>query len=651
MLKGLKMFLILALAGGIILSSVSILFSQEKTLPNSYNLSEYEKLTGTKITKFKEAPALSGLVKEGKLPPVGERLPKEPLVVKPVEEIGQYGGTWRRAWLGPSDASGIDRLLIEPFLRYDSSYKKVPQLAKSWKVSRDGKNFTFYLREGVKWSDGVPFTADDVIFYYEDILMNKELTPVLPEWMQIGGTAGKIEKVDDYTVRFAFEKPYGFFIEQLSQIGGKEFYACKHYLRQFHPKYTSKEKLDAMVKEGGFQAWYQLFQIKMDQRANPDLPTLRAWKLKTLATGPIVIYERNPYYWKVDPEGNQLPYIDRIQLSLAEDKEMINLKATMGELDFQHRHIMAKNYTLFKENEKKGGYRVLRWRGCEGANFHFMFNQNYAKDPVLLQFLRNDKFRKALSLAINREEINQLCFLGLGKPRQYSIVTGLPFYDSEWEKAYAEYNPKRANELLDQIGLKKRDKDGYRLRPDGKTFSLTLEVTPWSGVESDILELIKKYWESVGIKIYVNIIERSLYNARVQANEIALPAWSCNGNFYGALRRLVPVYIGIDTWANEYTRWYLTGGKSGEKPPRDIARLFELYDKLMATTNEKERDAIAKAIIDLHKKNLWFVGVVGEVTELAIVKDNFRNVPEKLNCDWFLDWPRNAEPEQFFIKQ
>ncbi|MCX7795590.1 MAG: ABC transporter substrate-binding protein [bacterium] len=647
----LKIFLSLIVVTGLVLVFYNSSFSQERVSPNSYNLTDYEKLTGKKITKFKEAPMLAELVKQGKLPPVEQRLPKEPLVVKVVEEIGQYGGTWRRAWLGPADGAGVDRLLMEPLLRYDSSYKKVPQLAKSWKVSRDGKVFTFYLREGVKWSDGIPFTAEDVIFYYEDILLNKELTPVIPDWMQIDGTIGKVEKIDDYTVRFVFEKPYGFFIEQFSQIGGKEFYAPKHYLKQFHPKYTPKEKLDSIVKESGFQAWYQLFSQKMDQRLNPDRPTLRAWKLKTSATAPLVIYERNPFYWKIDPEGNQLPYIDRIQMSLMENKDMINLKAMTGELDFQHRHIIARNYTLFKENEKKGDYRVLRWKGCEGANFHFMFNQNYSKDPVLLQFLRNDKFRKALSLAINREEINQICFLGLGKPRQFSIISGLPYYDSEWEKLYAEYDPKRANELLDQIGLRKRDKDGFRLRPDGKVFSITLDATPWSGVEADVLELVKKYWEAIGIKVYINIIERSLYNTRVQANEVALPVWSCNGNFYGALRRLVPVYIGIDTWANEYTRWYLTGGKSGERPDRDIARLFELYNKLLATANEKERDAIAKAIINLHKKNLWFVGIVGEVMELAIVKNNFRNVPETLLCDWFLYWPRNAEPEQFFIKQ
>ncbi|MBC7321362.1 ABC transporter substrate-binding protein, partial [bacterium] len=202
-MKGLlKAFLSLTLLITLVLGSYSYSFSQEKLLSNSYNLSDYEKLTGKKITKFKEAPMLAELVKQGKLPPVEQRLPKEPLVVRVVEEIGQYGGTWRRAWLGPADGAGVDRLLIEPLLRYDSSYKKVPQLAKNWKVSRDGKIFTFYLREGVKWSDGVPFTADDVIFYYEDILLNKELTPVVPDWMQIEGTIGKVEKVDDYTVRF-----------------------------------------------------------------------------------------------------------------------------------------------------------------------------------------------------------------------------------------------------------------------------------------------------------------------------------------------------------------------------------------------------------------------------------------------------------------
>ena len=648
------------LSGIICLSGITLALAELRMpSPMQYTtVEEYEKATGKKITKFNEAPMLRVKVAAGELPPVEKRLPEEPLVIVPVEEIGRYGGTWHRAWLGPADKWGPEKVTAEGLLRYSPDGTKVlPNLVKSWKVSDDARVFTFYLRKGVKWSDGVPFTADDILFYYEDELLNKELTPVLgKDWRPVeeGGMGGKVEKVDDYTVRFTFEKPYGLFLINCA-YSYRLFYDPKHYLKQFHPRYTPLDKLEKMAKEAGFTYWYELFHSKADSGwwdENPDHPTLRAWKVTVPSPATRMVMERNPYYWKVDPEGNQLPYIDRIIHDTVSDIEMINFKAMTGEIDMQQRHILNQNYTLFMKNKGEGDYRVVKWTAGVGADPLIMININ-CPDPVLRKIFENDKFRKALSLAINREEINELCYLGMGEPRQASIISGAPYFSEEWEKAYAEYDPEKANALLDEMGLTNRDREGFRLRPDGKTLAVTIEFTPAFGAWADALELIKEYWKAVGIKVAIKSEERSLLWKRTQANEHEISVWYMDRQaaWLAAPQWIVPVGVAHCYWAPEYGRWYATEGKAGERPTGDVAKLQEIYDKIKVTADEKEREHLAKEIIKLHIKNLWLIGTVGELPRVVVVKNNFRNVPEKLIQDDPLRTPGNANPQQFFFKQ
>ncbi|MCX7795740.1 MAG: ABC transporter substrate-binding protein, partial [bacterium] len=450
-----KVLLLSLICVSLILSVIPFVFAQKVPTPFEYNtLLDYQKMTGKKITRFNEAPMLAELVKQGKLPPVEKRLPQEPKIIVPVEEIGQYGGSLNRAWLGPADNFGPRRLMVEQIIQFNADGSKIiPNIAKKWDVSKDSKVFTFYLRKGIKWSDGQPFTADDILFVYEDVLMNKELTPSMPYWLTINGKPVKVEKVDDYTVKFVFPESYGLFLYQFADKSA-DLYAPKHYLKQFHPRYTPKEELDKKVKEAGYDVWYKLFQAKTSAWwvNNLDYPTIWAWKAINSPTEQRFIMERNPYYWKIDTAGNQLPYIDRIVNIYASDINMVNFKAATGEIDFQWRHITLDNYTLFMENREKGNYRVLKWRGARGANPVIYLNYS-CKDPVLRTLFNNDKFRKALSIAINREEINQLVYHGLGIPRQASLISGVFAYSPEWEKAWAEYDPKKANAMLDEIGL------------------------------------------------------------------------------------------------------------------------------------------------------------------------------------------------------
>jgi len=609
---------------------------------------EYEGATGKKIEKFSEAPMLRIKVAAGELPPVEERLPEEPVVIMPVEEIGQYGGTWHRAWLGVSDVGGMQRIVAERIIKFNSDGSKIiPEIAKSWEVSEEGKVFTFYLRKGIRWSDGAPFTAEDIRFWYEDVLLNKELTPIFPSFLIVDGEPGKLEIIDDYTIRFRFKEPYGFFLIQLAG-SYTEFCLPKHYLKQFHPRYTPMKKLEEAAKKAGFTHWYQLFGAKLGI-TNPDYPTLTAWRMITDPTATRVIMERNPYYWKVDPAGNQLPYIDRIALDLVENAEMINFKAMTGEIDMQMRHIQFANYVMLMKNREEGNYQILRWTDAVGAEPLIQLNQT-CKDPVLRKLFQNDKFRKALSLAINRDEINEFCYLGTAEPRQASIISGGAYYDPEWEKAYAEYDPQKANALLDEVGLKWDKDHKYRLRPDGKILSLIIEFMPW-GPWPDACDLVKGYWKAIGIKVVLKSEARSLRETRMKANEHQVAIWHMDRCANWLLFKPVHMIFGIEGWGTEYSRWYESGGKAGEKPAGDIARLYELWDKIKTATTEKERDRLAREVVNLHKKNIWMIGTVGELLCPVVVKNNFRNVPTELIKDSSLRTPGNANPVQFFIEQ
>lgn len=636
---------------------VEISLGQEK-IPEIkvYNSpAEYERVTKKKITRYNEAPMLAELVKEGKLPTVDKRLPQDPLVVTPLEEIGQYGGTWRRASVGVSDVGILNsRITYENLVRWSADGKKViPNVATKWVISDGGKTFTFHLRKGIKWSDGQPFTADDIIFWYKDVLLNKDLTPVFPTWLTVEGKPGRVEKIDDYTVAFKFDAPYGLFLQILAgpnALGITQYPA--HYLKKFHISYVSKEKLESMAKEAGFQLWHQLFWNRQSWQ-NPDCPRIWAWVVTTPPPSPSVIATRNPYYWKIDTAGNQLPYIDKIRFDIVENVEVLNMKAMAGEIDMQFRHIVWTNYTLFMENKDKGNYRILKWISAEGSNALLMPNLNH-KDPVLRRLFENIDFRRALSLAINREEINQIAYLGMGKPRQAAVIPQCPYYKPEYEKAYAEYDPTKANQLLDKIGLTKRDKDGFRLRPDGKTLTVTIEYASIFGPWTDVVTMVKKYWEAVGIKTLIKEESRDLFTTRAQAGELDIGIWTMDRCFTPLVE---PLYWlpGMPSGtppnnANEYWRWYRTGGKEGEKPPEDIVKVYQLYDKAKSTTNEIARTNYAHEIMRLNAKNLWVIGIVGVLPQIVIVKNNFRNVPEIAIQDWLQLTEGNTFPEQYFFK-
>lgn len=626
-----------------------------------YNLTDYERLTGKKITKFNEAPMLKEMVEKGLLPPVEERLPKNPVVVTPYEEIGQYGGTWRRAWRGFAPW-GLYKLMEERLIFIDKTAGKfIPGVAESWSMSPDGKEFLFKIREGLRWSDGVEVTTEDVRFWYEDIILNEELTPNLPSWLTPGATIAKLEIIDKYTFKFIFDVPYPFFLSLLATEWGltvnNNIIVPSHYLKNLHIKYNP-QIVEIAAKNN--QEWYQYFSdYGTDWDAwiqNPDLPVLTAWKVEIPEEQKHVMV-RNPYYYKIDPEGKQLPYIDRIEHYFVADLQTMMLKIFAGEIDMQIRDVgamAATDPTLLLENRKRGDYRVLRWISGEGAKVALYINLNN-KDSVLNKIFNDVRFRQAISLAINREEIAALVYKGLAEPRQASIPTGAALYDPEWERLFAEYDPDRANKLLDEMGLKWDKNHEVRLLPDGRPLELTLiyavEVT-----EPEPLEMVARYLEKVGIKLNIKPLERALHYSKLETGDYEISAWSfdrCAAVLHVPQRILGLIIDG--TWWPLYAMWYNTRGqaKGAIEPPEgsDARKVFELWDEIKRTTDEEKKVELFKQIVELHKKNLWVIGLVGENIVFGIAKNNFKNVPDGLIWDDSLKSPRIARPEQFFFKK
>jgi len=618
-------------------------------------------ITPTPTISPHQAPMLQDRVRAGKLPSLEERLPVEPLVIQPVEEIGQYGGTWHRVAVGPGDAGIINsRLSYEALVRWagptDVS-KVVPNVIKAWEVSPDATTFTFHLRKGMKWSDGEPFTADDFVFYYEDVLLNEDLTPVFPKLLRdpAKDEPTVLEKIDDYTFKFTFASPYGLFMQMLA---GPSFQWVPdghpaHYMKQFHPNYVDKAELDKKVKDAGFDNWWELYDDRRDWR-NPERPHIWAWPVKQAPPAVPIICERNPYYWKVDPEGNQLPYIDRISFDVVEDSEMLNMKAVAGEVDMQFRHIIWQNYPLFMENAEKGNYRVMKWKLARGSGAVLPLNLNH-KDPAKRELFNNKKFRIALSLAINRDEINEFCYMGMGTPRQQAVIEECPYFKPEHATKYAEYDPDKANALLDEIGLTERDEEGFRKGLDGKPLTITIEYAPVFGPWKDLSAMVAEDWKKVGIRAIPKEEARPLFSQRCQeGHEVDLGIWTADRCatpliepwYFMPIGGGTPCSNGRDWWD-----WYTTGGESGEEPPPEVKRQYELWDKIKGATSDVERDKYAEEFFDNASEQLWYIGIVGGLPHVGIVKKNFRNVPEEAISDWLQLTPGNTAPEQYFIKQ
>lgn len=638
-------------------------------------LEGYEVITDpSKIpAKFNEAPMLAELVKAGKLPPVEQRLPAEPCVTKPVHEIGKYGGTWRRGFTGPGDGENGNRLsAVDKWLFWDyTGTKVIPSLAKAWKLSEDGKTTTIILRKGLKWSDGHPMTADDCMFWYEDMYLNKELVPTPLMELAPGGKPGKMVKKDDVTIEFQFEAPYWLFELVLAgdmntgrgqttgqfatyYYGG---YAPKHYLSKFLPKYTPQADLDAQAKAAGFDGWKSRFVVLKDWQRNPELPIMAPWRCTSEITKPQWILERNPYFWEVDTAGNQLPYIDKVQLTLAENTEVLNLRAIAGEYDQQERHIDIQKLPVYIENQQKGNYTVHLDPGVYGGDTILKINHAYEKDPEIAKWLRNKDFRRALSMGIDRDQINEAFFLGLGTPGSPIPDPSMPESPGEeWRKKWHTLDINQANQLLDKIGLDKKDAEGYRLRTDGKgRLRIEMQTATGSFVNyTKHAEMIVEQWKKIGIQGDVKEYERNLFTTNRDNNEQQIALWSNGGTelLYLYPVHALPVQVG-SFYGPPIAIWYNSGGTQGMAPTEpELKQAMDLYTQAQTKPLE-ERNKIAQEIWKIYVDNVFGIGVVGlspAFLGVRITSNKLGNVPARHVNAQHMRTPTSSRPTTLYFK-
>ncbi|NLM55370.1 MAG: ABC transporter substrate-binding protein [Firmicutes bacterium] len=614
-------------------------------------------MVGT-VFAYQQAPMLDNM----DLPPIEERLPENPMVLPVFEAIGQYGGTLRMSMKDPFSTGAVHSgFFSEPLVKWDPTGTGFEaNLAEKWEVSEDGLVYRFYLRKGVKWSDGVPLTTEDIEFWYYDNLLNTDLTPAFPVWLSSGGEPVELHIIDDYTFEFRLKEPNAVFIDNLAfQAGGAAFHSImtvpKHYLKNFHPDYVDPDELLAKAQADGFDTWYDYYYEKRDFRINPDIPVLTAWKPESGLVGREIQYwTRNPYYWKVDEAGNQLPYIDRVAVRIVGEREILNMMIANGEIDLDFANMTLPDYPFLKEHEESGGYRVLLWKSAFGSQLQ-LFPNLFHQDPVMRELFNNRDFRIALSLAINREEINEFCFLGLATPRAAVISNVSPYLRPGLDQLYAEYDPAKANAMLDELGLDKRNAAGIRLRPDGKPLQFVIEypMTSEFGPYDDIIDFVAGYWRDLGIDVAVKPLGISIHFDRSYTTEMDFTVWADGRGLHPFIQPsyVFPAEPGRSNGALEYARWWNTGGKEGIKPEGDILRMMELYQEFVKEPDPDVRLEIGRDLIELSARTILGIGTVGLAPIPVVAKDNLRNVPEDATRDWVLVMIGHLRPEQYFFAQ
>lgn len=615
------------------------------------------------ITSFQQAPMLDALVQSGELPPVEDRLPDDPLVRYPVERIGEYGGEAIAAATSPNGWADVSHSRIPYLFNHDMGVTTViPNIAKGFEFSDDATELIIYLRPGMRWSDGEPFTTDDVMFWYEDLVMY-EGAPVWNPW-RVAGVQVEFQRIDDYSFRMIFPKPFRPAMGMLNFFMSRQqtMFQPKHYLSQFHIKYNADA--NELARSEGYETWVQLFQAHQEigpGQTDPNMPVLGAWMLESRSQTEKV-FVRNPYYWAVDPDGNQLPYLDYWKADIISDQEVAILQAMQGSLDFAAMILRTSDFELYKDNESRGDYRVLQYQAGNTSQVAYVFNLTHP-DEEYREIFQDDRFRQAMSVAINRDEINAYTFLGLGIPGQATVDSNVSYYNPEWGDAYAQYDLDLANQLLDDMGMA-RGSDGFRRRPDGSEFVLVMDGTGEFG-SGEVNELVAQYWEAAGINVNLRTISRDLYLQRVRAGEHMVGIWRINR--MEELRSYVPGFIefepggkslnwGLDWWTwYQHDRWE-KAGRQGTEPPTStlgdppvwVQDYFDLRDRWHTAADEEDYQRYAREYWDFFAERTLVIGTVGKPVVPAIVTNELRNV---LSTSTFGDGTSSwyvTQPDQWF---
>jgi peptide/nickel transport system substrate-binding protein len=619
--------------------------------------------TGPMPETYSEAPMLAAMVAAGTLPPVAERLPLEPFINPVVDEIGEYGGTWRRAFSTPSDGQNYDRIAHDNLIMVEVDENTLyPHIAKGWRSESGDRVFTFYLREGMKWSDGAPFTADDFTFGLESYSYNEAVNPGRGKKLGYSHFAPTYSKIDDYTIRFTFDEPAPTFLRDAAGVccgfngytlharTGHPVWAPAHYLKQFHKDFVDDPaELDKAATADGYASWGEWFINIANPLVQGSVPNLAPWIVDEGAGIDTTLWEltRNAYYFATDPAGNQLPYIDKISMELIGDSEVLNLKAIAGDLDYQARHIFSQNIPLLIQNGPAEGYEVYvnPSASAEGIRFNLDCCDD---DAEMHSWVNNRDFRLALSLGIDRDVINDIIFLDLAKTGWFLPPKGHPFFmDDISPSTNATLDVAKANKILDDIGLTAKDSDGFRTRLDGTgPVIVFLNYLTNYFVDSEAInELVEADWaKNIGIKAVLHGAERSVWENQETARGFM------TGTSAPGFRAPEAGPVNPSGQSHRFGLWVQSGGTEGVEPPAAIQRLAEITLAARELPYLDRKDLYTEAW-HIQVDQVHIIPIVGggpAFNNVVVKKLNMRNVVKGVLSD-FNQAPGEIHPDQFYF--
>lgn len=608
-------------------------------------------LTGLALLPATPAPAARDMqettfwqarVAAGEMPPVSERIPREPLIVDleaKGRSFGKQGGTLRTMITRSKD---IRQMVVYGYARlvgYNADYKLVPDILKAVEIDGD-RVFTLRLRKGHKWSDGAPFTSEDFRYWWEDVANNDQISPSgPPDFLRVDGKLPKVSFPDETTVIYAWDRPNPNFLQSLAQARPPFIYRPAHYLRQFHEKYAEPTALAAAVDKARVKSWAALHNKRdnMYKFDNPDLPTLQPWVNATAGKRIRHRFVRNPYFHRIDARGVQLPYIDVVEMEIVAPG-LVAAKANAGETDLQGRGLDFRNISILRKGEAEGGnYRTLLWKTAVASQVAIYPNLNYI-DPVWRKVLRDVRVRRALSLAINRDAINRALYFKLAKPGAMTVLPQSPFFDPKLREAWAAHDVEQANRLLDEAGLTGRTSDGYRTLPDGRKMEIVIETAGERQEVENALQIITDNWRDIGVRLVMRPLDRDILRNRVFAGTSMASVWYGWDNGipqpYTSPAYLAPTDQVFLSWP-KWGQYYQTNGAAGEPP--DLApaqRLLDLLHRWERATSDEERAAVWREMLQIHAEQVYAIGTLAEAPQPIVVNKRLRNVPEKALWAW-----------------
>jgi peptide/nickel transport system substrate-binding protein len=565
--------------------------------------------------------------------------PAEPRILTDIPELGKRGGDLRMMVSRTRDTRLLYVYGFARLVGYNLDLELEPDILADFSVE-EGRIFTFRLREGHLWSDGAPFTTEDLRFYWEDVANNPELSPVGPPVnMLVDEVPPEVEVVDELTIRYTWPSPNPFFLNEIASASPLFVYRPAHYLKQFHAAYADPDELERLVREDNARDWAQLYhrRDRMTQFDNVDLPTLQPWRLATPSPAERFIALRNDNFHRVDPNGVQLPYIDRFILDVV-DSRLIPIKTGAGDADLQSRGIAFRDYTFLRESEPRSGLEPFLWPQARGAHLALYPNLN-AADPVWREVFRDVRFREALSIAIDRVGLSQFLYFGLATPANNTVLEESPLHTPEIANACLGHDVARANALLDEVGLDKRDARGVRLLPNGRPLELVVETAGEDSEQADVLELVAADFAEVGFVIHTRPTEREVLRNRIFSGEALMTIWFGLENGVPTADMSPQEFVPVNQYDQpQWPMWgqyFQTKGAAGEAPDDPVAqRLLELFGDWRVATERAEREAAWQEILEIYAPQCYTIGLVANVLQPVAVRTTLRNVPEEAIYNW-----------------